>query len=180
MSFLVDKVCWLLLLLQLLSWRLHSDIVDKTADFVARNGKSFKCHTHCVFGKYEWHVGLEFEDRIRINEAGNAKFNFLKPNDPYHAYYRHKITEIQEGVAQEAAAMKQAQVWSSCSNTHTTTSPSHASLSTPPPLPYPPSQPVPKQIPITVVSEPEPPKEPPPDLEFIAEPPSISSMELWA
>lgn len=57
-----------------------------------------------------WHVGLEFEDRIRINEAGNTKFNFLKPNDPYHAYYRHKITEIQEGVAQEAAAMKQAQV----------------------------------------------------------------------
>ena len=54
--------------------------------------------------------GLEFEDRIRINEAGNTKFNFLKPNDPYHAYYRHKITEIQEGVAQEAAAMQQAQV----------------------------------------------------------------------
>ena len=56
-------------------------------------------------------TGLEFEDRIRINEAGNAKFNFLKPNDPYHAYYRHKITEIQEGVAQEAAAAaQQAQV----------------------------------------------------------------------
>ena len=56
--------------------------------------------------------GLEFEDRIRINEAGNTKFNFLKPNDPYHAYYRHKITEIQEGVAQEAAAAasQQAQV----------------------------------------------------------------------
>ena len=57
--------------------------------------------------------GLEFEDRIRINEAGNTKFNFLKPNDPYHAYYRHKITEIQEGVAQEAAAAasQQAQVY---------------------------------------------------------------------
>ena len=60
-----------------------------------------------------WLAGLEFEDRIRINEAGNTKFNFLKPNDPYHAYYRHKITEIQEGVAQEAAAAaasQQAQV----------------------------------------------------------------------
>lgn len=54
-------------------------------------------------------IGLEFEDRIRVNEAGNTKFNFLKPNDPYHAYYRHKITEIQEGVAQEVAAAAAAQ-----------------------------------------------------------------------
>lgn len=28
------------------------------------------------------------------NEANNAKFNFLKPGDPYHAYYQHKIKEI--------------------------------------------------------------------------------------
>ena len=55
-------------------------------------------------------LGLEFEDRIRINEAGNSKFNFLKPSDPYHAYYRHKIKEVQEGVAQEAAATEQAPV----------------------------------------------------------------------
>ena len=61
-------------------------------------------------------TGLDFEDRIRMNEAGNTKFNFLKPNDPYHAYYRHKITEIQEGVAQEAAAAssQQAQVVCVC------------------------------------------------------------------
>lgn len=56
---------------------------------------------HCVF------VGPEFEGRIRLNEAGNTKFNFLNPHDPYHAYYRHKIVEIQEGVAQEAAATQQ-------------------------------------------------------------------------
>ena len=49
-------------------------------------------------------LGPEFEGRIRLNEAGNTKFNFLNPHDPYHAYYRHKIVEIQEGVAQEAAA----------------------------------------------------------------------------
>ena len=39
-------------------------------------------------------------------------------------------------------------------------------------------QPILKQAPIAVVMEPEPPKEPPPEVEFLAEPPSISSMEL--
>ena len=42
--------------------------------------------------------GPEFEGRIRLNEAGNTKFNILNPHDPYHAYHRHKIVEIQEGV----------------------------------------------------------------------------------
>lgn len=53
-------------------------IVDKTATFVARNGP-------------------EFEEKIRANEISNAKFNFLNPNDPYHAYYQHKVREIAEG-----------------------------------------------------------------------------------
>ena len=48
------------------------NIVDKTASFVARNGP-------------------EFETRIRQNEINNPKFNFLTLNDPYHAYYRHKV-----------------------------------------------------------------------------------------
>ena len=39
-------------------------IIDKTAQFVARNGP-------------------EFETRIR-NEQKNAKFSFLQPNDPFH------------------------------------------------------------------------------------------------
>lgn len=48
-----------------------------------------------------WPVsGLEFEERIKLNEAGNNKFNFLTHTDPYHAYYRHKIKEIQEGVCE--------------------------------------------------------------------------------
>ena len=51
--------------------------------------------------------GPEFESRIKLNEAGNAKFNFLNAHDPYNAYYRHKIKEIQEGVAQEKAAAAQ-------------------------------------------------------------------------
>lgn len=53
-------------------------IVDKTATFVARNGP-------------------EFEDKIRNNEISNPKFNFLNSNDPYHAYYQHKVREIAEG-----------------------------------------------------------------------------------
>ncbi len=48
------------------------DIVDKTATFVARNG-------------------ADFENRIRQNEAGNEKFNFLTPTNPYHAYYQSKV-----------------------------------------------------------------------------------------
>lgn len=54
------------------------DIVDKTAVFVARNG-------------------VQFEERIRENEKHNAKFSFLNPNDPYHAYYQYKIAETKEG-----------------------------------------------------------------------------------
>lgn len=57
---------------------MYLDIVDKTASFVARNGP-------------------EFEARIRQNELGNPKFNFLNSGDPYHAYYQHKVKEIREG-----------------------------------------------------------------------------------
>lgn len=56
----------------------HPDIVDKTASFVARNGP-------------------EFEARIRQNELGNPKFNFLNSGDPYHSYYQHKVNEFREG-----------------------------------------------------------------------------------
>lgn len=53
-------------------------ILEKTAAFVAKNG-------------------TEFEKRILANEASNVKFNFLKPGDPYHAYYQHKVVELREG-----------------------------------------------------------------------------------
>lgn len=49
-------------------------IVDKTAQFVAKNGP-------------------EFEKRIIANNEGNAKFNFLRASDPYHAYYQHRLAE---------------------------------------------------------------------------------------
>ncbi|KAG6392201.1 hypothetical protein SASPL_146412 [Salvia splendens] len=49
-------------------------IVDKTAQFVAKNGP-------------------EFEKRIIVSNEGNAKFNFLRSSDPYHAYYQHRLAE---------------------------------------------------------------------------------------
>ncbi|XP_073118713.1 probable splicing factor 3A subunit 1 [Henckelia pumila] len=50
------------------------NIVDKTSQFVAKNGP-------------------EFEKRIIANNEGNAKFNFLHASDPYHAYYQHRLAE---------------------------------------------------------------------------------------
>lgn len=50
-------------------------IVDKTSQFVAKNGP-------------------EFEKRIVLNNAGNVKFNFLNASDPYHAYYQHRLSEF--------------------------------------------------------------------------------------
>lgn len=63
-----------------LTFRYLKDIVDKTASFVARNGPSF-------------------ESKVKDAEANNAKFNFLNPHDPYHAYYLHKVKEFMEGKA---------------------------------------------------------------------------------
>jgi splicing factor 3A subunit 1 len=48
-------------------------VVDKTAQFVGKNGKSF-------------------EQRILSSAEGKtAKFNFMRDFDPYHAYYELKI-----------------------------------------------------------------------------------------
>ncbi|WCJ34077.1 SWAP (Suppressor-of-White-APricot)/surp domain-containing protein [Euphorbia peplus] len=51
------------------------NIVDKTSQFVAKNGP-------------------EFEKRIIASNAHNAKFNFLTASDPYHAYYQHRLSEF--------------------------------------------------------------------------------------
>ena len=47
-------------------------IVDKTAQFVAKNG-------------------AEFETRILSSEKNNQKFSFLRENSPFYSYYRGKI-----------------------------------------------------------------------------------------
>ncbi|CAK4157789.1 unnamed protein product [Aphanomyces euteiches] len=65
-------------------------VVDKTAQFVARNGRSF--------------------ERKIAGEVISAKFSFLKPSDPYNAYYEHKVQEFEnqanepESAANTAAA----------------------------------------------------------------------------
>jgi splicing factor 3A subunit 1 len=37
-------------------------------------------------------TGLAFEKKILANEANNVKFNFLRSTDPYHQYYRFKVS----------------------------------------------------------------------------------------
>ncbi|CAL8294910.1 splicing factor 3A subunit 1 [Gadus morhua] len=112
------------------------NIVDKTASFVARNGP-------------------EFEARIRQNEINNPKFNFLNPNDPYHAYYRHKVTEFKEGKGQEpSAAVPKVMQQQALQQSQ--------------------QQPQKSQV----IHEAVIPKEPPPEFEFIADPPSISAFDL--
>jgi len=110
------------------------NIVDKTASFVARNGP-------------------EFETRIRQNEINNPKFNFLTLNDPYHAYYRHKVKEFQEGRGHEPSAVLKSGFGF---------------------LPQMPA--FADQLRSTV--EVQAPLEPPPEFEFIADPPSISAFDL--
>ena len=39
-------------------------------------------------------AGLSFEKKILSNEEKNVKFNFLRPTDPYHGYYRHKARSL--------------------------------------------------------------------------------------
>eukprot|EP00605_Chrysophyceae_sp_TOSAG23-4_P000748 GSChrysophyteH1.ASY1.ANO1.835.1 assembled CDS len=53
-------------------------VVDKTANFVAKNGPAF-------------------ELRIKNSAEGKTpKFSFLNPADPYHSYYKQKIKQLQE------------------------------------------------------------------------------------
>uniref|UniRef100_A0A182P2N1 Splicing factor 3A subunit 1 n=1 Tax=Anopheles epiroticus TaxID=199890 RepID=A0A182P2N1_9DIPT len=116
------------------------NIVDKTASFVARNGP-------------------EFESRIRQNELGNPKFNFLSPGDPYHAYYQHKVQEIREG--------------------RTDNSSSGGGAAAPPKAQVPNATQQKQQELLKAVTEQQfVPKDPPPEFEFIADPPSISALDL--
>ncbi|XP_058813411.1 splicing factor 3A subunit 1 [Topomyia yanbarensis] len=117
------------------------NIVDKTASFVARNGP-------------------EFESRIRQNELGNPKFNFLSPGDPYHAYYQHKVREIREGRNDISSAVVPAgiqQLKSAAS--------AAAQLKQ-------------QELLKAVREEQFVPKDPPQEFEFIADPPSISALDL--
>lgn len=87
---------------------------------------------------------------------GNPKFNFLNGGDPYHAYYQHKVKEFRDGKQQDAqlpAGIQKLQVSTA------------AHLK---------QQELLKQV----AEQSFVPKEPPPEFEFIADPPSISALDL--
>lgn len=58
-------------------------IIDKTAQFVAKNGP-------------------EFESRV-MSEQNTARFAFLAPGNPYRAYYDLKLREFQTGLTDAAS-----------------------------------------------------------------------------
>lgn len=84
---------------------------------------------------------------------GNAKFNFLNFGDPYHAYYQFKVKEFKEGKAQEPVGGA---------------APRGVTLGT-----HQKQQEILKSV-----EQPFVPKDPPPEFEFIADPPSISALDL--
>ncbi|KAE8220880.1 hypothetical protein CF319_g5668 [Tilletia indica] len=62
------------------------NIVDKVATYVARNGK-------------------QFEQQIRSDERGSsARYAFLAPDHPYHAYYQSRIEAVANGEAAGTAS----------------------------------------------------------------------------
>lgn len=99
--------------------------------------------------------GPEFEARIRQNEINNTKFNFLNQGDPYNAYYQHKVKEAREGKITPEIAIA------------VTPAKPHAST------PASKAQEISKLIEQPIV-----PKDPPPEFEFVADPPSISALDL--
>lgn len=56
------------------------EIADKTAAYVSGSDS-----------------GAQLEERLRQSEKNNAKFCFLNPTDPYHAYYAFKVQEAKSG-----------------------------------------------------------------------------------
>lgn len=52
-----------------------SSIIEKLAQYVAKNGKEFEQKT------------------ISMNQMNNNKFSFLHAGDPYHEYYQYRLME---------------------------------------------------------------------------------------
>lgn len=85
---------------------------------------------------------------------GNPKFNFLSAGDPYHAYYQHKVKEIREGKIIDTLLPAGIQKLSVSSQQK--------------------QQELLKQV----AEQQFIPKDPPPEFEFVADPPSISALDL--
>jgi len=96
--------------------------------------------------------GIEFEQRIKQNEINNPKFNFFNTGDPYHAYYQHRVVVIREGKPEpeKVKALPTESIAKKQSEILKS---------------------VTKEDVIV-------PKEPPPEYEFLADPPSISAFDL--
>jgi len=110
--------------------------------------------------------GPEFEARIKLNEQNNAKFNFLSKGDPYHAYYEFRVKEFQEGkgntqqsTTANDAAMSALSVKTAAVLIDEAKKKKQSELL--------------KQVELPFV-----PKDPPAEFEFIADPPSISAIDL--
>lgn len=102
--------------------------------------------------------GPEFESRIQQNEQNNPKFNFLKPGDPYNAYYQHKVKEFKEGSKGGSEIIAPPS-----SGNHAVQQGNSVKMS--------------KQLEL-FMETPIIPREPPPDYEFSEDPPSISALDL--
>ena len=63
-------------------------VIEKTAQFVAKNG-------------------AEFESRV-LREQSATKFGFLLPNNPFHAFYKLKVREFTTGEAAPTPQVPQA------------------------------------------------------------------------
>lgn len=55
------------------------NIIDKLAQFVARNGK-------------------EFEQMTLLKQMNNSKFDFLRPGEQFYDYYQYKLMESRRSV----------------------------------------------------------------------------------
>ncbi|XP_015795989.1 splicing factor 3A subunit 1 [Tetranychus urticae] len=108
--------------------------------------------------------GPEFETRIQQNEQNNPKFNFLKAGDPYHAYYQYKVKEFKEGSKGSEISAPPSTVSNSFQPAQ------NRSI-------QPQQNRINKQLELFAETA-FVPKDPPPDFEFSAEPPSISALDL--
>lgn len=99
--------------------------------------------------------GYEFENRIHQSEMGNKKFSFLNPGDPYHAYYQFKVQDFKDGTGKKIGLLPGIQKLSISSIAQK------------------------QQELLKLATEQQfQPKEPPPEFEFVADPPSISALDL--
>eukprot|EP01137_Pigoraptor_chileana_P022034 Opistho-2@86475 len=130
-------------------------VVDKTAQFVARNG-------------------ADFENKIRANDTV-GKFKFIDPTDPYHAYYAHKVAEAREGKSSDAKDASEGEAKARGVSDVQPTAPVPAAVVAQEQAPA-------DAAPMTRAERAKAKeivvKNPPPEFQFVADAPSITSIDL--